>query len=217
MNEITRGKFIVLEGIDGSGKSTLAQGLCNKMTAYGFICEKTYEPTNGPIGQLIRAAFKRDIILSEESIAALFVADRIDHIQNSKSGLLSLLDKGVNIICDRYVFSSYAYHVPYVSMEWVIHANSICTDLLIPDLIIYLDLPVEISLQRLSTSRSNMEIFETAERLNQVAQNYESVLSHFSDSPFKIQRLDASLKASELIEAAWQYVYPLLKNNDIQE
>jgi dTMP kinase len=210
MHEMNKGKFIVLEGIDGSGKSTLANGLYKKMLEHGFSCERTFEPTNGHIGQLIRAAFRRELSLSEETIAALFLADRLDHIQNSVSGLIVLLSKGINVICDRYVFSSFAYHVPHVSLEWVIAANSICMDKLTPDLTIYLDLPVEKSMQRLSNSRAHMEIFETEERLKQVSQNYEDVINHFSHSAFKIERIDASLEADQVINNAWHHVFHLL-------
>lgn len=213
MSGSKKGKFIVIEGIDGSGKSTLVSRLYYKFIKLGMPCEKTFEPTDGEIGQLIRTAFRGDAELSEQCIAALFAADRLYHIQNSHNGLISLINRGIHVVCDRYILSSCAYHVPYVSMEWVVNTNSICANLLMPDLTIYLDLPVKLSLQRLKATRNQLEIFETEGRLTQVSHNYEMAIEYFSHRNHKIHRIDASLQPDLVFENAWMQIEDLLNEN----
>lgn len=213
MSESKKGKFIVIEGIDGSGKSTLISSLYHKFIELGMPCDKTFEPTDGEIGKLIRSAFRGDAELSEQCIAALFLADRLYHIQNSQNGLLSILNRGIHVVCDRYVLSSCAYHVPHVSLDWVVHTNSICTNLLMPDLTIYLDLPVKLSLQRLRATRNQLEIFETEGRLTQVSHNYETAIEYFSQLNHKIYRIDASLQPDLVFENAWKQIEDLFNEN----
>lgn len=73
-------KFIVFEGIDGSGKSTQARLLHEKLTINGVANFLTAEPTNRPIGKLIRDIFAHRLYGNDATIAALFVADRLEHL-----------------------------------------------------------------------------------------------------------------------------------------
>ena len=47
---MTRGKFIVFEGIDGSGKSSHARLLKERLEAAGYRVWLTCEPTEGEAG-----------------------------------------------------------------------------------------------------------------------------------------------------------------------
>ena len=49
-----KAKFIVFEGIDGSGKSTISNLLFNKINSQTGNIYKTFEPTNSPIGSVIK-------------------------------------------------------------------------------------------------------------------------------------------------------------------
>ena len=105
-----KGKFIVLEGIDGSGKSSQTAPLVKHIEALGVPCRETREPTDGPVGSLIRQIFTGRVTADNRVIAALYAADRIDHLVNEVDGLLAAVDQGVTVVSDRYYFSSYAYH-----------------------------------------------------------------------------------------------------------
>ena len=48
------GKFIVFEGIDGSGKTTQVGRLAQKLQGKGVKIHTTFEPTNGPVGAILR-------------------------------------------------------------------------------------------------------------------------------------------------------------------
>ena len=70
------GRFIVFEGIDGSGKTTQIQLLKKRIEKTGIRCLETREPSDGPVGVLIRQCLTGRMEMSEASLAALFAADR---------------------------------------------------------------------------------------------------------------------------------------------
>jgi dTMP kinase len=165
-------KFIAFEGIDGAGKSSLIKVLYKKLSELNIHTHITAEPTNHHIGKIIRQIFSREIEGDERTIAALFLADRVEHLTHSKHGILQYLRDNIHVISDRYYLSSYAYHVPHVSLDWVIEANSICANLKRPDITFFIDISVEESLKRITSSRKDLEIYETKERITQVRNNY---------------------------------------------
>ena len=164
--------FIAFEGIDGSGKSTQVKLLSDKLTKAGHNVYATFEPTDGPIGSIIRNIFNHKIEADHRTIAGLFVADRLDHLLNKTTGMLKKLEDGYTVITDRYYFSSYAYHGAHMPMDWVIEANSLSAGLLRPDLNIYIDIPPETGIKRLHAGRNSMELFETIENLIKVRDKY---------------------------------------------
>ena len=160
--------FIAIEGIDGSGKSTQVAALKDYLIQKDIPCYSTFEPTNGPIGKMIRQIFAHQMEADQRTIAALFVADRLEHLLNKNDGVCKMLEQGHLVITDRYYFSSYAYHGTHMDMDWVIQANSICADILRPHLTIYIDMDPEVSMQRLAANRQHIEMYETFDNLKQV-------------------------------------------------
>ncbi len=170
------GAFIVFEGIDGSGKSTQARLLADRIRRTGRTAHVTREPTDGPVGCLIRQALTQRTHIDDRAIAALFVADRIDHLTNERDGLLALVEQGVTVICDRYYLSSYAYHSLDVDVGWLEAANSISTTLLRPSITIFLDIPVRDAVRRISCGRTSREKYEDVDRLQRVREAYEKAI-----------------------------------------
>jgi dTMP kinase len=164
--------FIAFEGIDGCGKSTQVKLLADRLSHNGHRVFTTCEPTDSPIGSIIRDIFKHRIEADHRTIAGLFVADRLDHLLNNTNGILKKLEEGYTVICDRYYFSSYAYQGAHMSQKWVIEANSLSADLLRPDLNIYIDIEPEISLYRISEVRGGLELYETLSNLVEVRKMY---------------------------------------------
>ena len=146
-----RGKFIVFEGTDGTGKSSHARWLAEYLQKNGVPCALTFEPTDSEIGALLRAFLKGEKQAGEKVIASLFLADRLDHI-TKQGGLLDTLNNGINVVCDRYFLSSVAYNCPSESPEYVIELNKAATELLTPDLTIYLDMPLEKLSERIAST-----------------------------------------------------------------
>ena len=85
-----KGSFIVFEGIDGSGKTTQINLLKQKIEALNIKCLETREPSDGPIGVMIRQCLTGRMQMDEAALAALFAADRLDHINNGTNGLKNL-------------------------------------------------------------------------------------------------------------------------------
>ena len=167
--------FIAFEGIDGCGKSTQVKLLSDKLTVAGHQVYCTVEPTDSPIGSIIRSVFSHKSEADHRTIAGLFVADRLDHLLNKTNGMLKILDEGYTVITDRYYFSSYVYQGVHMPMDWVIQANSLSAGLRRPDVNIYIDIAPEISMARLSKSRSSMDLYETLENLKKVRSKYLEV------------------------------------------
>ena len=164
--------FIVFEGIDGSGKSTQIKFLADKLKAERFKVYTTAEPTDGPIGSIIRNIFNQRIEADEKVIAGLFVADRLDHLLNKTNGILNKLEDNFIVISDRYYFSSYAYHGFHMPMDWVIEANSMSAKLLKADATIFIDVAPEESMHRLNGNRNSIELYENLENLKKVREQY---------------------------------------------
>lgn len=169
--------FIALEGIDGSGKSTQLTLLKERLEQAGQKVYATCEPSGRPIGKLIRDILTHKMEADHRTTAALFVADRLDHLLNKEDGIIKMLADGYSVITDRYYLSSYAYQSAHVDLDWVIQANSLSAGLLRPDLNIYIDITPEQSLERIAKGRATTELYETLENLKNVRDKYLQVMA----------------------------------------
>ena len=201
--QAARGAFIVFEGIDGSGKSTQARLLAARLQDAGVPVHQTAEPTNGPVGTLIRNGFNRRVDFDDRVIASLFVADRLDHITNAHDGMLGIVERGTTVLCDRYHLSSQAYQASDVGSEWIASSNSISTDLMLPDLTIYLDVSPEVALERLASGRTTTDRFEVDERLRAARERYTEAIERADEV---VVTVDADRSTDELAEAVWHEV-----------
>lgn len=177
-----RGKFIVFEGIDGSGKSTQMKLLAEKLEKNGIKTRLTLEPTYGLVGGTLHDILSGKIKADPKVTAALFVADRLDHITNENDGVLKSLEAGETVICDRYYFSSYAYQSTEVPSEWVVEANKLCADSLRPDVTIFVDISPQVAMERILTNRDTVEIYETEEKLTKVRDAYFAAFAKMKDA-----------------------------------
>ncbi len=200
-----RNLFIAFEGIDGSGKSTQLRLLVERLRKSGHKVYSTFEPTDSPIGSVIRNIFKHRIEADHRTIASLFVADRLDHLLNKTDGILKKLEDGYTVLTDRYYFSSYAYHGVFMPIDWIIKANSLSADLLRPDLNIYIDIDPHVTMQRLHENRSSIELYETFENLTLVREKYLEAIEKLK-SIEKVFIVDGSLNQDEIASQIWQKV-----------
>ncbi|WP_171429146.1 dTMP kinase [Acinetobacter lactucae] len=189
-----KGKFIVFEGLDGSGTSTQSQLLQIALLEKGEKVHLTCEPSPGPIGNMIRQAMQGRILFSKQDdefdrqMAYLFAADRYDHLNNPVDGVIKLVEEGFYVISTRYFFSSLAYHVTDTdSSQLVERLNS---DFPNPDLLIYLDNPVESSIKRLN-SRTVLDKYEEENKLKIVSENYQKIISEYNGEKLVLSALDS--------------------------
>ena len=68
-------RFVVLEGLDGAGTTTQAEILSRRLKGLGLPHSVSWEPTDGPVGALIRSILSHKVAALPQSIALLFAAD----------------------------------------------------------------------------------------------------------------------------------------------
>ena len=202
--------FIALEGIDGSGKSTQVKLLTERLKKEGFKIYTTFEPTDSPIGSVIKNIFRHRIEADHRTIAGLYVADRLDHLLNKTNGILKKMEEGYSVITDRYYFSSYAYQGTHMSLDWVIQANSLSAELLRPDLTIFIDVSPEVSIQRLSEGRDMIQLYESLENLHNVRAKYFEAFEKLKDDE-NVFITDGNRSFEAIFNDIWNKVYPILK------
>ena len=191
-----KGRFIVFEGIDGAGKSTQIEMLRQKLTGEGRKVFITAEPTASVTGGILRDALSGNYKRSPSELAAMFLSDRIFHNVNESVGINQALERGFDVISDRYYYSSFAYQGLDSDIDWVINMNLNCPDIRKPDLCIFLDLDAEKSKARIDTNRATVEIFENEETLNKIRNKFFDVFKRLPDENIAI--IDASGSVDEV-------------------
>ncbi len=175
-------KFIVFEGIDGAGKTTQAKLLAEKIKELGKEVALTAEPTTLESGKALRRVLSGEEKKSDCEIATMFTLDRIAHNVHPTLGIEALLSDEVDVISDRYYYSSLAYQGSVTSYPWVKSLNIDCPEIRRPDLCIFLDLTPEESLERISKGREKLEIFENLETLSRVRESFFNVFDDLNDN-----------------------------------
>ena len=206
--------FIVLEGLDGSGTTTQAHLLESYFRELALPVENTAEPSTGLIGSTIRLALKRrvsfqdDPKLFDRQMALMFAADRHDHLYNDKEGIIPTFNRGISVICTRYIPSSFAYHcASEADWDFVELLNS---EFPLPDLLIYLDNDVENSLDRISR-RNTIDSYEREEKLNQAALNYKRYLSNY---PARSIKINASSPKEDVFSTIISAIKEIMKKDE---
>lgn len=172
-------RFIVLEGLDGAGTTTQAAKLQEYFTKLKKDSFLTREPTDGPIGKLVRDVLAGRLMryrLAEREMALLFAADRLEHSRLIESKLLT----GSHVVCDRYIFSSMAYQTldPSISAEWVTEINLGFSK---PHLTLFLSVPVEECLRRIASRNESPTVYEKKDFLETIDQNYKRLANYYEE------------------------------------
>src|SRR4029077_18732438 len=94
------------EGADGSGKSTEAELLRSDLVAEGRNVLLTREPGGTELGEAVRALVLDGPVMGAWAEATLFAASRSEHFEEVMG---PALDRGADVVCDRYIDSSLAY------------------------------------------------------------------------------------------------------------
>ena len=185
MIEARKGRFVVLEGIDGAGTTTQAARLLERLRADGGAAVRsTREPSDGPIGSLIRQVLSGRIVAPEgrapgwATMALLFAADRMDHVE---SDIEPFLATGGVMISDRYDASSLAYqsvssgHGGEPAVEWI---RSLNQHAMRPDLTVVVDLAPDVAAARRASRGEAAQLYEQNEMQRALAQFYRDLATH---------------------------------------
>jgi dTMP kinase len=186
------GKLIALEGLDGAGTTTQARLLAKYLRQYrGVRVHVTREPSQGPGGAQIRSVLSRRLKMDGRTLAALFAADRIDHLYHQQ-GVVQRLATGEWVLMDRYYLSSFAYQTLALTKrqdrQWLWHLHAPC---LVPDMTFFVDVPTAICLERIALNRGfHFELFEKADTLQAVRVQYLDTIRRFRKVGHNIQVVD---------------------------
>jgi dTMP kinase len=177
--------FVVLEGLDGAGTTTQLKKIDEALGSTPHWA--TAEPTDGPIGLLIRQALSGRVSLQPESLAQLYAADRNEHLYRP-GGIIERLARGEIVVSDRYVFSSIAYQGITCGDALPRALND---DFPLPRWLIYFDVEGSRAAERLK-SRESLDIFEGDAFREALLARYPEVISSFEGMGVSIARIDAN-------------------------
>ncbi|MBO4424779.1 MAG: dTMP kinase [Spirochaetales bacterium] len=195
MSEILR-NFWVLEGLDGAGTTTQLKNLEAYMNGKGLPVFRTAEPTIYETGKFIRRVLSGEVKVPQSTVAYLFAADRDNHLNNPEYGVKAHLAKGETVISDRYFFSSFAYQSIGFDPDAVMMLNSLFP---YPELVLYVDTPVEDCISRIDSRGTDKEIYEKLDYQRLVHENYESFFSRLPEG-CRLIRVDGTLTREEIFE-----------------
>ena len=195
------GKFIVFEGLDGTGKTTQIKKLAQYLEAQGETVFVTAEPTDFPTGKLIRRVLSGEVPSTPWSTAALFLADRIRHCADPADGIAKHLAAGETVITDRYYFSTFAYQGHETDLDWTMRMHYDCPELIHPDLVLFLTMPPEKCMARITANRpaEAIEIYENTAALTRISAQFDRVFDRLRDRE-RIVYVDADGTVEEVAE-----------------
>lgn len=202
-----RGTFVVLEGIDGAGTTTQAARIAQALRGEGRKVLATCEPSDGPIGMLIRQALTRRLglpggkgALSPETLALLYAADRTDHLQ---AQILPALERGEIVLSDRYLLSSLAYQGASLPMGWVEEVNGFAVP---PDLTLFVSVEVAVAVRRRAQRGGFEELFDAEEKQRRIARQYLAAIRRRARKD-RIVRLDGNAGPEEVTAQALKAIH----------
>lgn len=190
-----RGLLIVLEGIDGAGTTTQTRRLADALSARGYPVHATREPSDGPVGKLLREILTgAHGAMDQTTLSLLFAADRADHLQREVEPALA---RGHVVISDRWYHSSLAYQGTGEERLWIAELNRRARH---PDLTIFLEVsPEEAARRRLGDNRAE-EIFDHLSTQRRVAEGYRAVIEMLRETE-RIEVLDGERPLAEVSAA----------------
>ncbi|KAH9215815.1 thymidylate kinase [Leptodontidium sp. 2 PMI_412] len=202
---VTRGAFILVEGLDRAGKTTQVKRLCDRLYASGHNVKNIRFPDRtSPIGKMIDSYLQSSIEMDDHAIHLLFSANRWEKAKWIDSTLLS----GYTIVCDRYYYSGMVYSAaknnPSLSLSW---AQTPEAGLPKPDVVVFLDLKAEEAEKR---GGYGEEKYEKREMQLRVRELFLSLLEVDGDES-EMRVVDAGETVEVVEQRIWAEVETVVK------
>jgi len=168
MRSDTRGKLIIVEGIDGSGKSTQIH-LLEKWLAYKGVSVFKSEWNSSEMVKEITSKGKKKGLLTPTTFSLLHATDFADRYERNISPLLRA---GHFVLADRYVYTAFARDIVRgCNPEWV---KKVYDFAIKPDVAFYFKVPVDIAVDRILIGRPKLKYYEAGMDMNLSNDQYES-------------------------------------------
>ncbi|CAI3439750.1 dTMP kinase [Enterococcus cecorum] len=205
---MANGLFITIEGPDGAGKTTVLNELFPRLQ---MIAKKEIIKTREPGGVLIAEKIRQIILnpdhrqMDERTEALLYAAARRQHLVEV---IMSALNEGKIVICDRFVDSSLTYQGAgrRIGMKEIAQINEFATEGLEPDFTLYLDVDSDTGLRRIQNHRKkdidrlDLEGLEFHQRVR------HAYLKLAEENPVRIHRIDAKMSLQEVVESSFSAI-----------
>lgn len=196
------GKYYAFEGIDGSGKTTQVHILAEYFQKQGKEVFLTKEPSNNVIGQLIKKILHKEFSVPASSLQYLFAADRGMHLETD---VIPALQKGNVVISDRSFWSAVAYGIADLNLEKgekerLLLAYNILTiynSYIVPDKTFIIDVPENLSIERVENRHEEKTLYEYAAKLKKVREEYCWIAEKFKEN---IVLIDGSQSVEEVFK-----------------
>jgi dTMP kinase len=162
------GKLIAVEGLDGSGKSTQVYLLKRWFEMRGL---KVFfsEWNSSVIVKKATSKGKKRQLLTPTTFSLIHCTDFADRYERQ---MLPLLKAGYMVLCDRYIYTAFARDaVRGCSRQWLRNLYGFARR---PDLTLFFNTPLEVSLNRILSGRPQLKYFEAGMDLGLSADPYES-------------------------------------------
>jgi dTMP kinase len=193
-----KGRFITIEGIEGVGKSTNVAFIAAHCKAAGHTVLVTREPGGTPMAERIR-----ELILatpgeglSDLGELLLMFAARAEHLATL---IRPALERGETVICDRFTDATFAYQGGGRGLDsnLINSLQNIVQGDLRPDLTLLLDVPLEVSAQRIASRGEEVDRFEQ-ERAEFFGRVRAAYLEIAAQAPERVRVVDASQSLAEV-------------------
>ena len=159
--------LVVLEGLDGAGKSTQVRKLENYLRSVCNELEYIHFPRydspvyGGLISRFLRGDFGSNDSVHPQLVALLFAEDR----HGAAPGMKDVISNGGTVLLDRYVYSNIAYQCAKLKddkerndlRDWIFNTEYGDFSLPVPDLNIFLDVPIGFVEKKLSSCRNGSD------------------------------------------------------------
>jgi dTMP kinase len=197
--------FVSFEGVDWSGKSTQAGLLSGWLAAEGRQVLLTREPGGTPVAEAVREVVLHGHDMTPWAEAALYAAARADHVEHA---IRPALDRGEDVVCDRYIDSSIAYQGigRGLGEERVRALNLMVTRDLLPDRT-FLVLLEPAEARRRGAGRPDRIEREGDDFWSRVDEGFRALAAA---SPERIVTLDGARSPDEIAEEVREHVRALL-------
>ena len=153
-----RDRFIVFEGVDGAGKTTQLTQLVKWLEQRGTSVVTCKDPGSTKLGEELRSILLGSVNtpISMRAEMMMFTTARTQLVDEIVRPALAARK---TVVLDRYIYSTIVYqgHAGDLPTDDIRQVNHIATKGLKPDLTFVIDLPVEVSMQRLGDSLDRME------------------------------------------------------------
>lgn len=173
---MSKGKFVVIDGIGACGKDTQVEMLEKYLKDKGADVLATREHTRDtPTGILIEKIIKKqEDQIDPQALQLLFISDRRNHFVKV---IKPALDEGKLVIGNRF----YPVNVAFSASEWrekFLEINKMVVDR--PDLVIIVDVPATVAIERMN-KRGDPDIFDKVEIMERNREGYRWYMENSGD------------------------------------